>query len=313
MNVGITFLGIEIGGTKLQLATGAANGEIINKKRYTIAADGGAAAIRQQLEEGLHLLGVNGVAAIGVGFGGPVDWQAGTIKVSHQVTGWNDVNLVQWITALTNKPVIIDNDANTAALAEAAHGNGKGYERVFYLTIGSGIGGGLIIDGKIYHGRVPGEVEVGHLRLTKAGDTLEDRCSGWAVNKTVRTVIEQHPGCLLSQLSKDRHGPEAILLKPALEKEDAIAKKIMKDVADDLSFALSHVIHLFHPDVIIIGGGLSLLGNHLLEPVQYGLEAYVMKAFLPPPVVKLALLGEDVVPLGAIELAKNAYNNASFY
>ncbi len=78
----------------------------------------------------------------------------------------------------------------------------------------------------------------------------------------------------------------------------------MAGVADDIAFALSHVVHLFHPDVLVIGGGLSLLGSHLQQPVAQQLPRYVMHAFLPPPPVYIAALGEQVVPIGAIELAK---------
>ena len=88
----------------------------------------------------------------------------------------------EWLQQVSDAPVFIDNDANVAALGEAIHGAGAGFNIVFYMTIGSGIGGGLIIDKKIYHGAFPGEAEVGHLRLNKKGETLESLCSGWAVD-----------------------------------------------------------------------------------------------------------------------------------
>jgi len=203
--------------------------------------------------------------------------------------------------------VFIDNDANVAAFAEAVYGAGKGSNPVFYMTIGSGIGGGLVINESIYHGAVPGEVEIGHIRLTKQGNTLESECSGWAVNKKVRTYIDQYPNSLLAQLASQNNIPEAALLQPALEKRDDAAQQIIAVIADDLAFALSHVVHLFHPQTLIIGGGLSLLGAHLCEPVNERLPHYIMKAFLPAPVVQLASLRENVVPIGALELAKRFY------
>ena len=300
-----TFLGIEIGGTKLQLVVADASMRIEQQVRYAIDPAGGAEHIKNQLEEGWKSLeSPDKIAAIGVGFGGPVDWKKGTIRVSHQVEGWGDFNFSTWLQQLTGKRVAIENDANTAALAEALYGSGNGYARVFYMTIGSGIGGGLIVDGDIYHGRTPGEVEVGHLRLTKEGDTLESRCSGWAVNKKVRAYMDQQPGNLLAQLHARQSAPEATVLQPALESGDAAAKRIVDEIADDLAFALSHVVHLFHPDVIIMGGGLSLLKESLRRPVSRQLSQYVMQAFLPPPPVQIASLEENVVPIGAIELAK---------
>ena len=305
------FLGIEIGGTKLQLAVVDSSGVIEENIRYTIYPTEGAASIQNQIIEGIKKLRFyNDIAAVGIGFGGPVNWKTGTVQVSHQVQGWNNFNLAVWLEQLTKKPVVIDNDANVAALAESIYGCGKGYEKVFYITIGSGIGGGMIADGNIYHGKIPGEAEVGHVLLNKRGITLESKCSGWAINKKVRTYIQKNPGSLMAEMAATSFGPEATLLKSAIEKKDEFAKKMMEDIADDLSFALSHVVHLFHPDIIIIGGGLSLLKEHLLIPVQKKLPSYIMKAFLPIPIVCIAALGESVVPLGAAELAKKHWINS---
>ena len=299
------YIGMEIGGTKLQLVSGTP-GIIEQTIRYSIEVENGAAGIQTQIQKGLDELRMEDVAAIGVGFGGPVDWQSGAIRLSHQVAGWEQVNLKSWLEELTGKPVAIDNDANVAALAEAVHGAGKGHERVFYMTMGSGIGGGMVLHGAIYHGRTPGEVEVGHLRLDKEGNTLESKCSGWAVNEKVKAYVLQNPDSRLAQLAANNKAPEAFVLKPALEEQDEAARTILHEIADDTALALSHVVHLFHPDVLIIGGGLSLLGEHLRAPVAAMLPRYVMKAFLPPPPLQIAALGEQVVPVGALELAKAA-------
>lgn len=299
------YLGIEIGGTKLQLLLADADGHIEQSVRNTIQPSAGAENIRTQISYGLKQIhSLNEIAAIGVGFGGPVDRKTGIIRTSHQVAGWANFNLSRWLNEITGKPVAIENDANAAALAEAIHGGGKGYRNVFYITIGSGIGGGLIINGEIYHGKQPGEVEAGHIRLNKQGDTLESKCSGWAVNKRVGEFIKQHPDSLLAKLAVDHEGPEAGLLQQAMENNDPYAQKIIDEFTDDLTFALSHVVHLFHPDIIIIGGGLSLLGEYLRQPVIEKLPEYLMLAFLPPPPVEISSLGKNVVPIGAIELAK---------
>lgn len=303
------FIGMEIGGTKLQLVVGDASANIIGRVRHSISPAEGAAKIRDQIKEGItKLLPAYKVQAIGVGFGGPVDWKTGSVQLSHQVEGWGNFNLKTWLQELTGVPVAIDNDANTAALAEAKHGCGKGYNTVFYMTIGSGIGGGLIINEKVYHGRTPGEVEIGHLKLDKSGLILENACSGWAVNKKVKEHIENNRDCTLAKLAKKSKQPEAYLLKPAMQEKDTEASQIIEDIADDISFALSHVVHLFNPDIIVIGGGLSLLGQYLSSPISQRLPAYIMKALLPAPPVKIAVLGEDVVPIGALELAKAAFN-----
>jgi glucokinase len=200
-------VGIEIGGTKLQLLASDLSGTLLQPIRYTIDPGDGATGIQQLLQKGIKEIGADTIAAIGVGFGGPVDWKTGVIQTSHQVSGWNGFPLKAWLEEQAGCPVCIDNDANVAALAEARQGSGKDHDIVFYMTIGSGIGGGLVVNKSIYHGALPGEVEIGHIRLNKEGATLESECSGWAVNKKVRASIHQHPDSLLAQLAKGSTAP----------------------------------------------------------------------------------------------------------
>jgi glucokinase len=312
---GEKFIGIEIGGTKLQLVIGSARGVVEIYKRYTIDPLAGAAGIQADISacfQDWKDLYMKDVMAIGVGFGGPVDWINGTIQVSHQVQGWESFDLKNWLEGLSGKPVFLDNDANVAALGEGVHGWGKQYSKLFYITLGSGIGGGMFTDGYIYHGRPPGELEIGHLKLDKNGTTLESRCSGWAVNEKVNQYIAANPQSLLSELSKAGYAPPAALLKPALLQKDTAALKIVNEIADDLAFALSHLVHLLHPEIIVIGGGLSLLGEDLRVPVASALPGYLLSSFLPAPSIQVTKLGENVVPVGAIELAKLALKQHTY-
>jgi len=305
------FIGIEIGGTKLQLAFADATLKIEKLISFEVNRDKGAAGIQQQIEAGIHQIkGDKKITAAGVGFGGPVDHETGMINVSHQIAGWENFNLREWLQQVSDARVFIDNDANVAALGEAVHGAGAGFNIVFYMTIGSGIGGGLIIDKKIYHGASPGEVEIGHVRLNKKGETLESLCSGWAVDEKIRKAIVEEPNSELAHLVGDVKSNEARFLKEALQKNDVLAKKILEEVSDNIAFALSHVVHLFHPEVIIIGGGLSLLGDDLSDAITIALPHYVMKAFLPAPEIKIASLGNNVVPIGALELARSSFQSS---
>ena len=159
---------------------------------------------------------------------------------------------------------------------------------------------------KIYHGAYPGEVEVGHLCLNKQGNTLESMCSGWAVDEKIRKAITTQPNSALAKLVGTTSKGEARFLQKAIEKGDDTAKKILHETADDIAFALSHVVHLFHPEIIIIGGGLSLVGEYLTDEIALALPNYVMRSFLPPPEIKIASLGKSIVPIGALELAISA-------
>src|SRR5437870_2956083 len=169
------FLGIEIGGTKLQLGVGPGDGTIVALERLPVDAQRGAAAIREQIlrsapaliaRAGLATETIGGAA---IGFGGPVDTDSGTVAKSHQAGGWESFPLAAWLERELGWRAVLANDADAAGLAEARFGAGRGYSPIFYITIGSGIGGGLIIDGQIYRGAAAGAAEIGHLWIPEAG------------------------------------------------------------------------------------------------------------------------------------------------
>lgn len=300
------FIGIEIGGTKLQLVLGDSKANILERFRATVAKDRGANGILQQIQSGLQqLTRKRKIAAVGVGFGGPVDWRTGRICCSHQIGGWSGINLRHWLARKTGAPVIIDNDANTAGLAEAVLGVGSRSNPVFYVTLGSGVGGGLVVDRKIYHGAIPGESEIGHVRLDKSGRILEKSCSGWAVDEKIRAAITAHPRSKLAKLIGKNRGGEAMHLLAAIQAGDRHATRIFDSTCEDLAFGVSHVTHLTHPEMIVLGGGLSMIGEPLRKRVQQHLQRFVMDAFAPGPEIRLASLGEDAVPRGALLLAAN--------
>jgi glucokinase len=303
----LNFIGIEIGGTKLQLVLGDETAKIHERRKFIIERGRGAAGIREQIQQALPML-INhqSITAIGVGFGGPVDWRDGKICRSHQIEGWSEFDLGGWLQQLTGARASVDNDGNVAALGEARHGAGVSSNPVFYVTLGSGVGGGLVLDGKIYHGATPGEAEIGHLRLDRGGTIVEKRCSGWAVDAKIRELRTKEPDSLLSRLASQDSGGEAIHLTAALQQGDAAAQRILRETAEDLALALSHVVHLFHPEIIVIGGGLSQVGETLRVAIQKDLARFTMEAFAPGSRIALAALGEDAVPVGALELAKTA-------
>src|SRR5438132_10207834 len=196
-------LGLEIGGTKLQIVVGDGSAKIIDRRRLVIDRARRGGGIREQIRETLaELIPEAKPSAIGVGFGGPVDWKTGEICRSHQIEGWADFKLGGWLQSLSGLPVRVDNDANTGTLGEALHGAGVGFNPVCYVTLGSGVGGGLVVDGKIYHGAFPGETEIGHIRLERSGATLESRCSGWALDNRIRELKTSEPSALLARFAR---------------------------------------------------------------------------------------------------------------
>ncbi len=299
----MTHLGIEIGGTKQQIIAGDNQGNIVDRCRFGMAPNANASDIQKRITEELpKLITAHQPERLGVGFGGPVDIAQGKAATSHQIEGWSGFPLRDWLHDLSGLPVVIENDANSAALAEAVRGAGRGFNPTFYMNMGSGVGGGLIINGKIYHGAAPGEVEFGHLRLDPDGTTVEDRCSGWAVDNAIRDAAKNNPDCPLAQLLGKETGGEAKHLAESLAQDDPVAQDILDTLTHDLAFALSHVTHLFHPQVIILGGGLSLVGAPLRKGIEKKLPQFLMETYGNGPQIKLAELTEDAVPVGALLL-----------
>jgi glucokinase len=293
--------GIEIGGTKMQVVLGDDRGVIHQRISHIIKAREGASKIRELIGSELSQLGP--LDAIGVGFGGPVNRNTGEVWTSYHVEGWTGFNIREWLHELTGAVVALENDANVAALGESVAGAGKDHKIVFYTTLGSGVGGGVCIDKEIYHGGLPGEVEFGHVRLDKSGRIVQETCSGWAVNERVLKAAALNPKSKLSELARSYAGAEAKALLPAMQAGDPEAKEIFEGTLNDLAFGLSHVTHLFHPDTIIIGGGLSMISEMLRKGVEDNLKQFIMDAFQPGPLIQLSKLGTDVVPVGALLLA----------
>src|SRR5882724_3927234 len=181
------FLGIEIGGTKLQLGVGDSAGpELADLARHDVDPQGRAAGILEQIERSASaLIRKHSIERIGFGFGGPVDRAAGVATKSHQVAGWDNFPLARWCRETLGKPACVGNDCDVAALAEASHGAGCKAKSVFYVTVGTGIGGGLVLDGKLHGAGRPAASEIGHLRPGLNADrpemTVESLAAGPAI------------------------------------------------------------------------------------------------------------------------------------
>lgn len=291
------FLGIEIGGTKLQLGLGPGDGTLAALWRGPVDVPAGGPGIRTQIESAIpELLAQAGITrsdllAAGIGFGGPVDDSTARTITSHQIEGWDDFPLATWLSDRVGKPVVLGNDADVAGLAEAAFGAGKGCSPVFYVTVGSGIGGGLIIQGRIQRGVGRGAAEIGHLRVWHRDRfvPLEAAASGWGIEQAAQREGESWTAREVGTLASS----------------DPVARRILDQALDHLAEALCHVIALVCPQRIVIGGGVSLLGEELFfEPLRARVDARVFRPFQGLTTIAAAALGEAVVVHGALALAR---------
>ena len=165
--------------------------------------------------------------------------------------------------------------------------------------MGSGIGAGLVIAGALYRGRDCGEMELGHLRLSRDGGILEQSAAGWAIDGRVREAAADPTGRLASLASASGERPCARLLAPAIAAGDTVAQGILDEAASFYAHALAHVVQLLNPDVIVLGGGVASIGEAWRTSVERQIEPLLMTPFRPGPPVRLAALGEEAVPVGA--------------
>ncbi|HEV3165708.1 MAG TPA: ROK family protein [Isosphaeraceae bacterium] len=313
------FLGIEIGGTKLQLGLGHGDGRLLARSRLAVNPASGGDGIRRQialaLEPLLAQVGAqrSALAAAGIGFGGPVDVERGIVITSNQIKGWDRFPLADWVREeLGIRAVALQNDADTAGLGEALFGAGAGLSPVLYVTVGSGIGGGLIIDGQIYRGSGRGAMEIGHLWVEAVPEpkTLEQVASGWSIGGAGGRVVEEaiRSGATRSLLAELADGsPERIsseIVAKAAARGDPAACEILNRATSAMARALAHAVTLLTPRRIILGGGVSLMSPKLwLEPIRAQLNPLVFPPFRDGYDLTGPSLGEEVVVHGALALA----------
>lgn len=302
-------LGLEIGGTKIQAGLGWQDGTLHKVVRKHVRHEQGAAGIRQDLvsmvaellDSNCHTL--SDVQKIGIGFGGPVDAGRGMIITSYQIQGWDRFPLKEWSEKQWGKPVIVQNDASVAGLAESLHGSGRGCSRVFYITLGSGVGGGWIVNKQIDEGQGLGTAEIGHTLVPDpAGGgpvELEQVCSGWSIARRARVAAQQH-GSQMIELAGSVEQIDAKIVYAAAEQGDRTARRILEETCQALGIAISNLIALLHPERVVIGGGVSQMGPLFWNRLQQEVQRRAMPAFLSRTEVVKAGLGEEVVVIGAL-------------
>jgi len=314
-------IGVEIGGTKLQ-ATLADSGslEAICSLRETIVPAKGAEGIRHQLEAMIHSFqSQHEIDAMGIGFGGPLNAKTGIITKSHQVDGWEQFPLAHWCRDQFGIPTVIRNDCDTAALAEATLGAGKEKQSSFYVTVGSGIGGGYVVDGKLIGTTRPAFGEIGHLRPgvlhSESANTVEAEASGFGITAEVRHILQgigtEDQGNDYWELVNACDGNLEALstqdIANAAERGNGIACAVLSDAVETLGWAIAQMITLMAPEVVVIGGGVSLMPEkRFLAPLRENVATYVFPPLAGSYEIVRAALGESVVVQGALLLAKQS-------
>jgi glucokinase len=323
--------GIEIGGTKLQLGLGPGNGTLIALERLRVERTEGARGILEQIRNAFpRLVGQAGlkhddIRAVGIGFGGPVRSSVGRTQKSYQIAGWDDFPLTSWVVdQLAVGCAVLENDADAAGLAECRFGAGVGYSPLLYITVGSGIGGALIVEDRIYRGAGGGATEIGHLRVPCIADSqrgwreLERVASGWGIAAAARELVEHNypqkskDWVLLSMAGGDPGQITATLVAKAASLGDSQSREVLETARAAFAFALTQTIALLAPRRIVIGGGVSLIGEQdWFDPIRAMTDRDVLPSFRGQYDIVSAALGEEVVLHGALAVARDALDSPS--
>lgn len=310
------FAGIDIGGTNVNIGLVSEEQQIVAETVIKTEPEKGpenalsriALALQQILSAGEQNAAFRG---IGIGLPGLLDIENGIILEASNLPGWQHYPFVGELTKRFNIPVFMENDANLAALGEYWLGAGREAESLFMVTLGSGIGGALLANGKIFRLH-PSAGEFGHMIIERSGAAcacgrkgcLETYVSKHGFQRLVREIMPDYPASALLNLDIDSITPQVIAL--AAEKEDALAKRIFSEAGEALGVAISNVINLTGVSRIIIGGGIANAWEFLRKSVMPSVEKNVFKAILSDVIITRAILGEKAGFIGAARLAADS-------
>ena len=309
-------VGVDIGGTKVAAGLVNADGEILAHNRTPMVTSGapsdGLAAVSRAIGELFpDMASQNQIAAIGVCAPGPLNPDTGTILNPPNLTIWHNYPLAEEMRRLYKAPVRVDNDANAAALAEAKWGAGRGYRNIFYATIGTGIGTGIIFDGRIYHGKTGAAAEGGHVGIDWDGPVcncgkrgcIETLAAGPAIAQRARQKLARNSNSVLLEMAGgDIQRVSSQMVGRAHAEGDRVATEVMRETLDLLAYWLGSIIDLLEPDIIVIGGGVSSLLAPFLDEIR---ERWSGTCINPAPLsipLVLAHYGEDAGIAGAAAL-----------
>lgn len=310
-------IGVDVGGTGIQIGIVNAENKILRESSIPTRTDIPFTEQIRLISECILAtvreagLTENDIESVGVGIPGIASKSTGEI-IKCTNMGWNHVPFREVFTRYLNKPVYIDNDANVAALAESVAGISAGTSSSVFITIGTGIGSGIILNGRIWNGAHGIGGELGHTIFECGGvpctcgnrGCLERYCSATALIRMAREAASEHPdSMMLSIAGNDLSRIEAKTVFDAVRSGDPAATEVHHRYISYLAQAVASVINLLDPEVIVLGGGVSKAGNLLLDPLVREYPGYVLFNDQPMAQVKLAVLGSEAGIIGAAMLS----------
>ncbi len=315
-------VGIEISGSgsRQSVALADLNGNILRQARRPLEYVPDTTTVLAILEEMLaevvqpEQLKDGRLLRVGVAIGGLVDASQGIVRTLHHAHGWDNFPLQDYFEKKFAIPCIIDNNANAAALAEVQYGRGKGERNVLYVGLGRGIGGGLVVNGHIYHGSSCTAGEIGHMLVKENGPRcscgmaghLEAIASARAIVRAMIGLSVEYPEteAAISRVTGAR--AERITVAQVFQLAldgDPVARYVVNDVHTYLGIALTNIVHLVNPDMIILGGPVAQVGSLLIEPLRAKVQELCLPAAFEALHIVQSGLGSEANLMGAVTLA----------
>ena len=312
------FIGIDLGGTNIKIGCFDSDIKLISKTSVPTRADMGPEVAVDKMAETVEKLladadlSLQDVTAAGIGTPGPAKYRDGIIIRSTNMPEFKNVPIRQMLSNKLGKPVVFDNDANVACWGEYAVGAGKGVDDMVFFTLGTGIGGGIINDGKLLHGCGDNAAELGHIIIHPGGRKCNCGQSGCveayaSANNTAKRAAEAIEAGAKSSLKKVLDEKGEITSKDVYEHltaGDKLAKKITDETAEALAILCINVLHTTEPKRIVFAGGMIAAGDVLLNRIRYYFNEHIWSLKKETVEICFATLGEDAGIIGAAALAK---------
>lgn len=315
-------VGIDIGGTKLATVVADKTGHILGKVRKPTHSEKGPAyaigLLFDMVREVVSQVGLEqtAISAIGVSCGGPLDTKTGIVYSPPNLPGWDALPLKARLESEFQVPTTIENDANASALAEFRFGGGRGYSAVLYMTMSTGIGGGIVIDGQVYHGANDSAGEVGHQILLPNGPRcgcgkrgcLEALCSGPAIARRAQAAIQKQrkggksPTALLTLADGRIEAVKSEHVLAAARTGDALALELVQETAYYMGWGIANLVNILNPDIVLLGTIAVAAGDLLLDPIRETVSKFAMPRPAEAVHIAPAQLGDALGDLAAVAL-----------
>lgn len=314
---------VDLGGTKILTAVADREGNWLGQDYRLTEAERGPHAVLERILDSLRAsldragASHRDLRAIGVGAPGPIDFHRGVIVEMPNLPGWEEFPLAARVSEAMGCPAVLENDGNAAALGEHVFGAGRGVRNMIYLTVSTGIGGGLILDGRLYRGASGAAAELGHIVIDEAGPIcgcgahgcLEAMASGTAIAALGAAAVRRGDAPRIERFAAGAEVTAEHVARAAAEGEES-AIEIIHTAGHYLGLGLSDNVNLFNPELIVIGGGVAKIGAPLLDPAIATMRARAFKRLAADVRIVPAALGDRAVAAGALALAREVASPA---